>query len=89
MKTAIRRTLAATVITLSTTAFAGCNGESPTTTAIAPTGASYDGGATFGSGSRDGETTTTTTSTTTVAENTAAADTGSAARGGATFGSGN
>lgn len=88
MKTAIRRTLAATVITLSTTAFAGCNGESPTTTAIAPTEASYDGGATFGSGSRDGETTTT-TSTTTVAENTAAADTGSAARGGATFGSGN
>jgi len=85
MKTAIRRTLAATVIALSTAASVGCKGGNPTEATITPMGASYDGGATFGSGSRDGETTTTTT----VAENTAAADTGSAARGGATFGSGN
>jgi hypothetical protein len=87
MQTAIRRTLSAIVIAFSTTTFVGCKGDNPTQPTIAPTGASYNGGATFGSGNRTAEDTTTTM--TAGAENTAAADTGSAARGGATFGSGN
>lgn len=90
MQTAIRRTLAATVIALSTTAFVGCNGENPTAATVAPASASFDGGATFGSGNRTADDTTTTTVTNTAeGENTTAADTGSAAKGGATFGSGN
>ncbi|HEX8319587.1 hypothetical protein [Longimicrobium sp.] len=91
MQTAIRRTLAATVIAVSAAAAVGCKGEHPTQATVRPASESFNGGATFGSGNRttDDTTTTTTAETTSVVENTTAADTGSAARGGATFGSGN
>lgn len=80
MKTLLSGTLTVVVTAFSLTA-AGCTDQTVTGTTAAPPTASFDGGATFGSGnyvSVDG------------LQNTTAADSVSAARGGgATFGSGN
>lgn len=78
MQTFIRRTAIVAALALLAPVY-GCSDDNPTAATVAPSDALYDGGATFGSGSRSGTAST---------ENTTAADSGSAARGGATFGSG-
>jgi len=86
MHTATRRRFAAAVIVLSA-AFAGaCAGENPA--GVSPSGARFNGGVTFGSGSLVPAPDDSETTTAGGGENTTAADSTSTARGGATFGSG-